>query len=65
MMLLGVCLLCHGEVARLKPQSSLLTQYYMLLSAGGAIGGVIVAIVCPMLLSTHIEVPFSLALVTA
>jgi spermidine synthase len=65
LMLLGVCLLCHGEVARLKPQSSLLTQYYMLLSAGGAIGGVIVAIACPMLLSTHIEVPFSLALVSA
>jgi spermidine synthase len=65
LMLLGVCLLCHGEVARLKPQASLLTQYYMLLSAGGAIGGVIVAIVCPILLRTHIEVPFSLALVSA
>ncbi|MFK8112494.1 MAG: fused MFS/spermidine synthase [Rubripirellula sp.] len=65
LMLLGVCLLCHGEVARLKPQSSLLTQYYMLLSAGGAIGGVIVAILCPALLTTHIEVPFSLALVSA
>jgi hypothetical protein len=64
-MLLGVCLLCHGEVARLKPQASLLTQYYMLLSAGGAIGGVIVAILCPAMLSTHIEVPFSLALVSA
>lgn len=64
-MLLGVCLLCHGEVARLKPQSSSLTQYYMLLSAGGAIGGVIVAIACPMLLSTNTELPFALAVVTA
>ncbi|MGI9474699.1 MAG: spermidine synthase [Rubripirellula sp.] len=65
MMLLGVCLLCHGEVARLKPDSSKLTQYYMLLSAGGAVGGIIVAIACPMLLSTNVELPFSLALVTA
>lgn len=64
-MLFGVCLLCHGEVARLKPKASFLTQYYMLLSAGGAIGGVIVAIVCPLLLSTHLEVPCSLALVTS
>jgi spermidine synthase len=64
-MLLGVCLLCHGEVARLKPQSTFLTQYYMLLSAGGAIGGIIVAIVCPSLLSTHLELPMMLALVTA
>ncbi len=65
LMLLGICLLCHGEVARLKPRSSLLTQYYMLLSAGGAVGGIIVAIVCPLVLSTHVELPFSLALVTA
>ena len=64
-MLLGVCLLSHGEVARLKPPTALLTQYYMLLSAGGAIGGVIVAVLCPMILSTHIELPFALALVTA
>lgn len=65
LMLLGVCLLCHGEVARLKPSSSFLTQYYMLLSAGGAIGGVIVAILCPALLDTHVEVPFTLALASA
>ncbi len=65
LMLLGVCLLCHGEVARLKPRSSFLTQYYMLLSAGGAIGGIVVAVLCPILLSTHIEVPFTLAIVTA
>ena len=64
-MLLGVCLLCHGEVARLKPNTSRLTQYYMLMSAGGAVGGVIVAIICPFILSTYIEVPFSLALVSA
>lgn len=64
-MLLGVCLLCHGEVARLKPDSSSLTQYYMLLSAGGVIGGFVVAIACPMLLSTNTELPFALAVATA
>ena len=64
-MLLGVCLLCHGEVARLKPNASKLTQYYMLLSAGGAVGGIIVAIACPLLLTSHFELPLSLALVTA
>lgn len=64
-MLFGVCLLCHGETARLKPGSSLLTQYYMLLSAGGALGGLIIAVLCPLALSTHLELPISLALVTA
>ena len=65
LILLGVCLLCHGEVARLKPAASFLTQFYLLLSAGGAIGGMIVAVVCPMVLSTHLELPVTLSLVTA
>ncbi len=65
LMLLGVCLLCHGEVARIKPKPKFLTQYYALLSAGGAIGGVIVAIVCPLLLNTFAELPFTLSLVAA
>lgn len=65
LMLLGVCLLCHGEVARLKPPASRLTQFYLLLSAGGALGGVIVAILCPILLNTHFELPVTLAFVTS
>ena len=64
-MLLGVCLLCHGEVARIKPRSQFLTQYYALLSAGGAVGGLIVAVVCPLLLNTFAELPFTLSLVAA
>ena len=64
-LLFGVCLLCHGEVARLKPSSSLLTQYYMFLSAGVAIGEVVAAILGPVLLSTQFELPICLAVVTA
>ena len=60
--LLGICLMCHGEVARLKPPARLLTQYYTMLSAGGAIGGLIVAVVCPMLFSSFVELPVSLIL---
>ena len=63
--LLGVCLLAHGEVARIKPRAAYLTQYYMLLSAGGAIGGLIVAVACPTLLNTHFELPVMMSLVTA
>ena len=64
-MLFGVCLLCHGETARLKPRSSMLTQYYMLLSAGGAVGGLLIAVLCPTVLTTHLELPICLAVVTA
>ncbi|TWT98666.1 fused MFS/spermidine synthase [Stieleria varia] len=64
-MLLGVCLLCHGEVARIKPAAGLLTQYYAMLSGGGAIGGLIVAVLCPTFLSSFVELPFSVALVSS
>ncbi len=64
-MLLGACLLCHGEVARLKPGTDKLTQYYAMLSGGGALGGIIVAIICPLLLNNHAELPFFVSLVTA
>ena len=64
-MLFGTCLLCHGEVARLKPGTNRLTLYYAMLSAGGALGGVIVAIICPLVLNNHAELPFFVALVTA
>ncbi len=63
--LLGVCLLCHGEVVRLKPAASKLTQYYAMLSAGGAVGGIIVAIVCPILFDSFLELPLTLGVVTA
>ncbi len=65
LMLFGVCLLCHGEVARLKPAARQLTQFYALISAGGAVGGLIVAVLCPLLLSNFAEVPFFVALVTS
>jgi len=52
-----VCILCHGEVARLKPSVNNLTQYYTMMSAGGAIGGLIVAVICPMFLDDFSEQP--------
>lgn len=41
------CMVCHGEVARLKPGARYLTSFYLLLSAGGASGGIFVAIIAP------------------
>ncbi len=63
-LLMGVCLLCHGEVARLKPPTRHLTQYYAMLSGGGAIGGLIVAILCPLLLDSYAELTIGVNLVT-
>ncbi len=57
MFLFFICILCHGEVARLKPAVKFLTHYYTMLSAGGAIGGLIVAVLCPLILNDYSEQP--------
>jgi hypothetical protein len=33
------CMVCHGELAGLKPDPSALTSFYLSVAAGGAIGG--------------------------
>src|SRR5207253_9484813 len=45
--LFAACMVCHGELARIKPPARHLTSFYLLLSAGGAAGGIFVAIIAP------------------
>ncbi|MDB5319309.1 MAG: putative rane protein [Phycisphaerales bacterium] len=54
------CMICHGELARLKPPVERLTGYYLTLSAGGALGGLFVAVAAPLLFVTYFEYPLSL-----
>ena len=42
--LFAVCMFCHGEFAQLKPAPRYLTTYYLMLSLGGAIGGLLVGL---------------------
>ena len=49
------CMLCHGELARLKPEPQYLTGFYLLLAAGGVLGSVVVNLLAPMLFSQHWE----------
>jgi len=42
------CMVCHGELFRLRPPVSRLTSYYLTISIGGALGGLFVAIVAPL-----------------
>ena len=50
-----VCMVCHGELARRKPAPRHLTEFYLLIAAGGALGGLFVAVVAPLLFSTYFE----------
>lgn len=54
------CMVCHGELARLKPQASRLTEFYLLMSAGGALGGLAVSLGAPQLFVTYLEWPLGL-----
>jgi hypothetical protein len=45
--LFACCMVCHGELVRLKPHPSHLTRFYLLISAGGAAGGMFVALAAP------------------
>ena len=54
------CMLCHGELTRLKPAPQRLTEFYLFMSAGGALGGLFVSLGAPRLLTTFAEWPASL-----
>jgi SAM-dependent methyltransferase len=56
------CMVCHGELVRLKPHPRYLTLFYTMLSVGGAIGGIFVALVAPNVFSGYEEFPIGLAL---
>ena len=51
----GICLLCHGQLARLKPHTRYLTAYYLMMSAGGALGGITVSLIAPHVFHTIAE----------
>jgi hypothetical protein len=49
--LFSVCMVCHGELARSKPAPRHLTSFYLLIGSGGAIGGLFVVLLAPILFS--------------
>ena len=59
------CMVCHGEVFRLRPSASRLTSYYLSISAGGAFGGLFVALVAPVIFPDYFELHLALFLTAA
>jgi len=54
------CMFCHGELSQLKPAPRFLTTYYLMISLGGAIGGLLVGLVAPHLLRGYFELGIGL-----
>jgi spermidine synthase len=59
------CMVCHGELALLKPDPAHLTRFYLMMSLGGALGAVLVAIVAPLALPGYFELGIALILLGA
>ena len=60
LLVFSICMVCHGEVARLKPGPRWVTSFYLSLAAGGALGGILVGIVAPAILSRLWEFEISI-----
>jgi hypothetical protein len=56
------CMVCHGELARLKPHPRYLTHFYLMISAGGALGGLLVGFVAPHVFPALYELQIGLGL---
>ena len=61
--LFSICMMCHGELTRWKPEAGRLTQFYLSISVGGALGGLFVSVVCPLVFTGYVE--YHLGLVAA
>ena len=60
---LFVCsMVCHGELARLKPHPRHLTGFYVTVALGGALGGIFVGLVAPNVFNFEYEFPLGLGL---
>jgi SAM-dependent methyltransferase len=55
-------MVCHGEVARSRPAPQYLTSFYLMVSVGGAIGGLLIGFAAPYLLNGLYDLPIVVSL---
>jgi SAM-dependent methyltransferase len=55
-------LVCHGELAARRPEAARLTEYYLWLALGGALGGAFNVLVAPNLFTSVLEYPLLLVI---
>jgi hypothetical protein len=65
LLLFVCCMICHGELVRLKPHPNHLTSFYLMISVGGASGGIFVGLIAPYIFKGYWELPLGLLLCAA
>ena len=65
LLLFAACMLCHGELYLLRPDAEHLTSFYLLVSIGGAFGGLFVSLIAPVIFNGYWEFFVGLAMTVA
>jgi len=60
-----IAILCHGTLAHDRPSTAHLTDFYLSLAVGGALGGVFNSLLAPLLFRSVLEYPLALAAAVA
>lgn len=58
-----LCMFVHGELVARKPAPAFLTRFYLMVSLGGAVGGLLVGIAAPLVFVWYWELPIALSAV--
>ncbi len=56
-------MVCHGELAARRPAATHLTEFYLWMAVGGALGGLFNALLAPLLFDNVLEYPLVVVLV--
>ena len=62
LLLFAACMLCHGELYLLRPDAEHLTTFYLMVSIGGALGGLFVSLIAPFIFNGYWEFFVGLAM---
>ncbi len=55
-------MVCHGELARTRPGTKYLTEFFLLMSVGGVLGGIFNSLIAPLVFDSVVEYPLAMVL---
>src|SRR5205807_2807056 len=61
----AAAMVCHSELAKDRPPTARLTEFYLCLSIGGVMGGIMNALLAPLIFSRVWEYPLVMLLACA
>lgn len=65
LLMFSACMLCHGELYLLRPSAQHLTSFYLMVSIGGALGGMFASLIAPIIFNGYWEFMVAFALASA